>query len=275
MLTNDFLLCLNAFLYGLGGLLALGLVGWLISLKKNDVSIVDSLWSVMFLAAAGIYLAATGFLGTTSLVVVLMVAVWALRLSAYITWRNWGEAEDRRYQEIRARNQPGFHVKSLYLVFWLQAGLAWVISLPLLVTILSNAPFDLIGYLGITVWLAGMFFETVGDWQLARFKADPSNQGKVLDSGLWRYTRHPNYFGNALIWWGFFLLALSAGGWWTIVSPLLMTFLLLKVSVVVLLEKDISTRRPEYRAYIERTNAFFPGPPHKPSVAPNTRGIEI
>jgi steroid 5-alpha reductase family enzyme len=120
-----------------------------------------------------------------------------------------------------------------------------------------------------------MAFEAGGDWQLARFKADPAHRGKVLDSGLWRYTRHPNYFGNALIWWGFFLLALSAGGWWTVVSPALMTFLLLKVSGVVLLEKDISDRRPEYRAYIQRTNAFFPGPPRAPEVTDHPREFRV
>ncbi|MDV7392590.1 DUF1295 domain-containing protein, partial [Arthrospira platensis SPKY1] len=150
-----------------------------------------------------------------------MVGLWALRLSAYITWRNWGEEEDRRYQQIRERNQPGFAYKSLYLVFGLQGVLAWIISLPLLAAIHANAPLDWLAYLGVLVWLVGMAFEAGGDWQLARFKADPAHRGKVLDSGLWRYTRHPNYFGNALVWWGFFLLALSAGGWWAVVAPAL------------------------------------------------------
>jgi steroid 5-alpha reductase family enzyme len=254
---------LNAFLLALGGILAAGFVTWLISLVKRDVSIVDSLWSLMFLLAALIYLATAPEAGATSWLVVVMVGLWAVRLSAYITWRNWGDEEDRRYQQIRARNQPHFAIKSLFLVFVLQGVLAWIISLPLLVAIHGDPPLALPGYLALTLWLAGMVFEAGADWQLARFKADPVNKGKVLDTGLWRYTRHPNYFGNALVWWGFFLLALSAGGWWTVVSPLLMTFLLLKVSGVALLEKDIADRRPEYRAYVQRTNAFFPGPPHE------------
>ena len=108
--------------------------------------------------------------------------------------------------------------------------------------------------------MVGFLFETVGDWQLTRFKANPDNQGKVMDRGLWRSTRHPNYFGEACLWWGTWLIAASAGGWWTIFSPLLMSVLLLKVSGVALLEKDISNRRPAYRDYIARTNAFFPGP---------------
>ena len=185
----------------------------------------------------------------------------ALRLAGYITWRNWGEGEDYRYRQIRQRNQPGFEFKSLYLVFGLQGVLAWIISIPLLVAILHPGEPGGVAYLGVLVWLVGMLFEAVGDYQLARFKADPDNKGKVLDSGLWRYTRHPNYFGNAMIWWGFYLIALSVGGWWTIFAPLLMTFLLLKVSGVVLLEKDIAERRPAYRDYVARTNAFLPGPP--------------
>jgi len=125
----------------------------------------------------------------------------------------------------------------------------------------------LLDYAGMALWLTGMFFEAVGDWQLSRFRKDPLNKGKVLDTGLWRYTRHPNYFGNFTLWWGFYLVALSAGGWWSIISPLLMTLLLLKVSGVALLEKDISGRRPQYQQYIRRTNAFFPGLPRKDTGA--------
>jgi steroid 5-alpha reductase family enzyme len=260
---------ITAFLYALGGILILGLVTWIFSLAKHDVSMVDSLWALMFFLAASVYFGTAPAPGLTSLIVLVMVGLWALRLSAYITWRNWGEGEDRRYQQIRERNQPGFAYKSLYLVFGLQGVLAWIISLPLLTAIHASAPLDWMNSLGILLWLIGMVFEAGGDWQLTRFKADPANQGKVLDSGLWRYTRHPNYFGNALIWWGFFLLALAAGGWWTIVSPLLMTFLLLKVSGVSLLEQDISDRRPAYRAYIQRTNAFFPGPPRSLQATDN------
>ena len=251
---------LDAYLTGLVVILVAGLLSWFVSLVKRDVSIVDSLWAVMFLLAAVAYLASVADPEIRALIVVALVGLWTVRLSTYITWRNWGEDEDQRYQEIRERNQPKFEIKSLYLVFGLQGVLAWVISLPLLAAILSGKPLGLLDAVGILLWTVGMFFEAVGDWQLSRFKADPANKGKVLDTGLWRYTRHPNYFGNACIWWGLYVIALSAGGWWSLISPILMTFLLLKVSGVVLLEKGITERRPAYRDYIERTNAFIPGP---------------
>lgn len=266
---------MTAFLYALAVILAATFVTWIMSLLKRDVSIIDSLWSLLFVLAAGVYLVTAPELNPTTIIVFIMVSLWALRLSAYITWRHWGEAEDRRYQNIRERNQPGFAYKSLYLVFGLQGVLAWIISLPLLVAMHTSAPLDGLSGLGILFWLMGMVFEVGGDWQLARFKADPTHRARVLDTGLWRYTRHPNYFGNALIWWGFFLLALAAGGGWTVISPILMTVLLLKVSGVVLLEKDISDRRPEYRSYIQRTNAFFPGLPHTPEVTDRHREAGI
>jgi len=146
----------------------------------------------------------------------------------------------------------------------LQAGLAWVISLPLLAAINSTTPLGWLDALGVMLWFIGLVFEAGGDWQLSRFKGDPVNRGKVLDTGLWRYTRHPNYFGDFCVWWGFFFIALSSGAWWSVVGPLVMSILLLKVSGVALLEKDIGDRRPDYNAYIQRTNAFFPGPPRAP-----------
>ena len=251
---------LDAWLIALAALLAFGVAGWLVSLPRRDVSIVDSMWSIMFLIAAVCYLFVSGNDSDRAWIVITLVALWALRLAIYITWRNWGEDEDARYQQIRKNNSPNFEWKSLYIVFGLQAGLAWLISLPLLASITATRPLGVLDYLGIAVWFVGFFFESVGDWQLSRFKADPDNKGKVMDSGLWRYTRHPNYFGDFCVWWGFFLIALSAGGWWTFISPILMSFLLLKVSGVAMLEKDIGERRPRYADYIERTNAFFPGP---------------
>jgi len=249
-----------AWLWSGAALLAVAVVFWLISLIRNDVSIVDSLWSLMFLLAAGVYTALAEAPGPRSTLLLVLVAVWAVRLSAYITWRNHGEPEDYRYQQIRRNNEPGFRYKSLYIVFGLQALLAWIIGLPLAAAISGSAELGWLDLAGVGLWGVGVFFEAVGDYQLARFKADPGNRGRVLDSGLWRYTRHPNYFGNFTLWWGFFLLAWSAGAPWTVVSPLLMSFLLLKVSGVALLEKDIGGRRPAYAEYIRRTNAFFPGP---------------
>ncbi len=246
---------------GLAATLALGFGTWVVSLVKRDVSIVDSMWSVLIVAAGITYAAILPQASARAMVALGLAFLWALRLAIYITWRNWGEAEDHRYQAIRRRNDPGFAIKSVYLVFGLQAVLAWIVSMSLLVTAASSRPMNWLDAPGIALVLFGVAFEAAGDWQLARFKSDPANRGRVMDSGLWRYTRHPNYFGEFCVWWGFYLLAASAGGWGAIVSPLLMSVLLLKVSGVGLLEKDIGERRPGYREYIARTNAFFPGPP--------------
>ncbi|HET9695105.1 MAG TPA: DUF1295 domain-containing protein, partial [Steroidobacteraceae bacterium] len=197
-----------------------------------------------------------------TVLVLTLVTLWGLRLAIYLGRRTFGHEEDRRYQAIRRRNDPGFTWKSLYLVFGLQAVLAWVISLPLLGGVAGDPrPLGVLDGLGAALWLLGWSFESVGDWQLARFKADPANAGRVMDRGLWRYTRHPNYFGDFCVWWGFYLVALAAGAWWSIAGPALMTVLLLRVSGVALLERDIGTRRPGYEEYVRRTNAFFPGPP--------------
>ncbi len=256
---------LHLWLAALVVLAAFAFAGWLASLPLRNVSIVDSMWSVMFLLAAVTYaLGRAGPLPPRAVLVLVLVGAWSLRLAGYITWRNRGHGEDFRYQKIRANNEPNFAFKSLYIVFGFQALLAWVISLPLLAGIHSNAPLGALDYAGALLWAIGFVFEAGGDWQLARFKADPANRGKVMDTGLWRYTRHPNYFGDFCIWWGFFLIALSAGGWWSAIGPVLMSVLLLRVSGVALLEKDIGERRPAYRDYVRRTNAFFPGPPRAP-----------
>jgi steroid 5-alpha reductase family enzyme len=251
------------YLAGFSMTLLLLLLTWIVSVFKRDVSIVDSTWSLMFLAMAFVY-TAPGWLDAgldaRALLMLVMVSAWALRLAGYITWRNLGEGEDRRYRAIRRKHEPGFSFKSLYLVFGVQGLLAWFISLPLLAAATGTTPLGLLDALAVLVWLAGFGFETVADAQLSAFKAQPQNRGKVLDSGLWRYTRHPNYFGECVIWWGFYLLAVAAGGWWTLPAPLLMTFLLLRVSGVTLLERDIGERRPAYRDYIRSTNAFIPGP---------------
>jgi steroid 5-alpha reductase family enzyme len=252
---------LSVWLQGLAALGVVALLGWLWSLVRRDVSGVDSLWSLMFVVAGAVYVFRSGSTGPRALWVLGLVALWAVRLCAYITWRNHGQGEDRRYQEIRRRNEPNFALKSLFLVFGFQALLAWVVSLPLLATARGQAPWGPLDALGVGVFGVGLFFEAVGDLQLARFKADPANRGLVMDRGLWRYTRHPNYFGDFCVWWGLFLLGLAAGGVWGIVSPVVMSVLLLRVSGVALLEKDIAERRPKYAEYVRRTSAFFPFPP--------------
>ncbi len=251
---------LYPYLNALAAILAVGVASWLVSVAKKDVSFVDSLWSLFFLVAAAVFAMEAASLSARGTLVLALVAIWALRLSLHITVRNWGESEDYRYQTIRKNNEPGFAFKSLYIVFGLQGVLAWLIALPLLPAITSDAALNVLDIAAVLLWLVGFVFEAGGDYQLARFKAREDSKGRVLDTGLWRYTRHPNYFGDFCIWWSFYLFAVASGGWWSIASPLLMSFLLLKVSGVAMLESTISERRPEYANYIRRTNAFFPGP---------------
>lgn len=254
----------EVYLLGLPVLLVLAVLGWLLSLIQRNVNLVDSLWSLFFLAVAVTYAGLQAEPAPRTMLVLTLVAAWALRLAAHLTLRNWGKPEDRRYQAIRARHTPGFAWKSLYLVFLLQAGLAWLISLPLFVAIVSTAPLGILDAMASAIMLAGLIMETLADLQLTRFKRDPANRGRVLDRGLWRYSRHPNYFGEALVWWGFGLMSLSAAAWWALSSPVLMTYLLLRVSGVPLLEQDMAQRRPAYRDYVARTSSFIPWLPRKP-----------
>jgi steroid 5-alpha reductase family enzyme len=247
-------------LTGLVILLAMSAL-WLVSLLLKDASIVDIFWGTGFVITVWIYFVLTprGF-PPRKWLVSLLVTIWGLRLSLYILWRNWGKAEDFRYRKWRQEAEEQWWWRSYLNVFLLQGILLWIISIPLFAAqILGNparlTPLDLTA---ILVWLIGFFFEAVGDWQLARFKADPTNQGKLMQSGLWHYTRHPNYFGDAAQWWGYFLVAAAAGAWWTIFSPILMTVLLLRVSGVTLLEKSLKDKKPGYQDYIELTSAFTP-----------------
>lgn len=249
-------------------LIAIGLFalwGWLLSLARNNVTHVDSMWSLFFVIAA---FSSAMFMKESSariILVLLLVTLWAIRLFIYLTWRNWGSHEDIRYATIRANNEPNFRLKSLYIVFGLQAVLAWILSISIYGAIASKSidqsALILLDYLGGALFLVGFYWESVADWQLSTFKANPNNKGKVLDTGLWRYSRHPNYFGECCVWWGFYLIALASGAWWAIISPILMTLLLLKVSGVSLLESTIVERRPAYADYIKKTNAFVPGNP--------------
>jgi steroid 5-alpha reductase family enzyme len=251
---------------GLAAMSLLGVAVWVVSYFKTDVSIVDSAWSLLIFSGGVVYAAVLPLTGPRAVPVLALAALWALRLCAHITWRNWGEPEDHRYQAIRARNQPHFEWKSVYLVFFLQAVLAWIVSLSLFAGVAGDSAPGWLDAAGVAVVLFGFVFESVGDWQLAQFKRNPASAGQVMDRGLWRYTRHPNYFGEFCVWWGFYLIALSAGGWWALLSPLLMSVLLMKVSGVTLLEQDIGERRPAYRDYVARTNAFFPGRPKEPGT---------
>jgi steroid 5-alpha reductase family enzyme len=239
----------------------LALVAWAVATARRNVGLVDIFWSLFLLLAAAVYVFFSPDPGARALLTLALVAAWSLRLAGYLAARNWNAPEDHRYRAIRARNETGFAWKSLYIVFGLQAVLAWLVAAPLAAAIGAPGPFGAFDVAGAALVIFGIAWETIGDTQLARFKADAANAGQVMDRGLWRYSRHPNYFGEFCVWWGFFAIALGAGAWWTVLSPLLMSVLLLRVSGVTLLEKDIGERRPAYRDYIVRTNTFFPGPP--------------
>lgn len=240
---------------------ALMLGVWLLSLAKKDASIVDTFWGLGFVLIAAVCCAIGEGYEMRRILVTALTAIWGLRLAGHIFLRNKGRGEDFRYKAMRARHGKRFPVVSLYSVFAVQGLLMWVISLPLQIGETSRLPAKLtwLDWAGATIWLIGFGFESIGDLELARFKADPKNKGKVMDRGLWRFTRHPNYFGDALLWWGLFLIALSTPlGVWTLIGPLIMTGLLMKVSGVALLEKTLVKTKPEYRDYVGRTNAFFP-----------------
>lgn len=234
---------------------------WIASVIKQKSCIIDPFWSLLFLASALWYvIASPGGNELRQWLLLAIVTIWSLRLSIYLFWRNWGKPEDRRYAKWRNEAGKTWWWRSFITVFTLQAAMAWVISVPLLGAAYAGAgrPLGWFDALAVMIWAIGFFFESVGDWQLAAFKANPDNKGKVLDHGVWRYTRHPNYFGDATQWWGFFMLSVAAGVYWTVIGPLFMTALIIKVSGVALLEKDLADSKPKYRDYIERTPAFFP-----------------
>jgi len=238
---------------------------WLFSLARRDAGVADIAWGLLFVVIAWTsYLCGDG--NTPMLIAALLTSVWGLRLTLHIGRRNLAEAEeDRRYTRMR-RKRPGvFWIWSLPMVFLLQGALALIVAMPLYS--LGSADQGSVGFislLGILVFLTGLAFEAIGDAQLTAFRRDPSTSGQVMDRGLWKYTRHPNYFGDATVWWGLWLIAVGSGAaWWTFAGPLLMSYLIVRVSGVKMLEADMAERRPAYRQYMERTSAFIPRPPKR------------
>jgi len=239
-------------------------VTFLVAVRLGRHSVVDVAWGLGFVAVAGTsYLASAGSGDDARRALVLVLtAVWGLRLAAHIAWRSRRQGEDPRYAALLARsagNRTWYAVRSIYLT---QAAAMWFVSLPVQVAAFQTQGLGPVAWAGIVVWATGMFFETVGDHQLQRFRSDPGSRGKVLDTGLWRYTRHPNYFGDACVWWGLWLVAADAWpGALTVLSPVLMTWLLARGTGKPLLEKDIAHRRPGYADYVRRTSGFVPLPP--------------
>lgn len=245
--------------------IAILMVGtWLLSLVLKNASIVDITWGLGFVAVAWSGRIDTDGNAARQWLLTVLVSVWGVRLAGYLFWRNHGKGEDFRYRAMRKRWGQRFGLISLVTVFALQGTLMWIVSLPVQLGQARATAIGPLAYLGAAVWLIGISFEAVGDLQLARFKADPSSAGRVMDQGLWRYTRHPNYFGDSLVWWGIALIAAETGaGAWGLIGAAVMTVLLLKVSGVALLEKSLVKRRDGYREYVARTSAFVPLPPKR------------
>jgi len=236
---------------------------WLASLRLANASIVDMWWGPAFVLALAVYLRFEPPAHPRGWLILGATMLWAVRLAWHIGQRNIGHGEDPRYRAWRDEHGARWWWRSYLQVFVLQAVIAWIVSWPLYHAARGEAPFpSLTDVAGTALFIVGLLFEIVADAQLAAFKRDPASRGQVMDRGLWRYSRHPNYFGEALLWWGFGLIGTSApGGWVGLVGPLLMTFLLLRVSGVALLERSLVKSRPGYADYVARTSAFVPWPP--------------
>lgn len=254
------------YLSGLAVIIAMMTLLWIMSILIRNVSIVDLFWGFGFVLVCLVYFLKTDGLAIRRIVILTMVVLWGLRLSIYLTWRNHGRGEDFRYQKFRKEYGEGsYWWFSFFQVFLLQGVLMWLVSAPLLGSQFYGAGhnFGVLDVIGILLWIIGFIFETGGDLQLARFKADPSSKGKVLDKGFWRYTRHPNYFGDAAVWCGYGFLSLAAGSYIPVFGSLLMIYLIIRISGVALLEKSLKDTKPEYKDYIEKTSAFIPWFPKK------------
>ncbi len=271
---------------------------WGVATLRRDVSIVDIFWGAGFVVVAWASFFAAAQPGWPQVLVACLVSVWGLRLTFYLAWRNWGRGEDYRYRSLRERIGGRFWWLSLPMVFGLQGLLMVIVSLPVQFLMVDGGGVDGDGlmtmttmmmtmatanasadawaspwlWLALLAWIVGFAFETIGDAQLARFQANPDNRGAVMDRGLWRYTRHPNYFGDFVVWWAHFALCAALASpaaqsgpllWLTAIGPMVMSVLLLRVSGVTLVESTIAERRPGYRDYVARTSAFFPRPPRR------------
>jgi steroid 5-alpha reductase family enzyme len=247
-------------LIGLAAVIALFTILWIVSLLVKNSSIVDMWWGPGILLIGLTYAFTSNGTASRGKIVVAMLIVWAIRLAWHIGARNIGHGEDFRYAKWRRERGASWWWFSYFKVFLLQAVIAWIISMPIYSAVTSREPIDLNAwdYAGAILFVIGFLFEAIGDEQLRGFKSNPANKGHVLDSGLWRYTRHPNYFGEAVLWWGFALFSIAAGGYAGVIGPAIMTFLLIRVSGVALLEKTLAETKPGYAEYIANTPAFLP-----------------
>jgi steroid 5-alpha reductase family enzyme len=256
----------TVYLSGFLLVISLMTVLWIASVIVKKASIIDPFWGLGFVIAAVYYYFYSSGDTIRKDVVLALVSIWGLRLFVYLFWRNYGKPEDYRYVQFRKDyGALGYWWVSFFQVFLLQGILLWLISVPLLAAQYYGAghPFGWLDGIAVIFWLVGFSFEAGGDYQLSKFKNNPASKGKVLNTGFWRYTRHPNYFGDACVWWGFALFSVAAGSYMPVLGSVLMTFLLLKVSGVSLLEKTLKITKPGYDSYIRNTNSFFPWFPKK------------
>ena len=256
----------DTFQLGIGLMMAILTGLWLVSLVIKDASIIDIFWGFGFVIIAWFYAFQNDLdsMGIREKLLLAMITIWGLRLTIYLAMRNLGKGEDYRYAQWRKDNGEKWWWLSFIRVFTLQGFLLWIISATYLPSFRITAEMGILEYVGVLLWIIGLFFEAVGDYQLTQFKKNPNNKGKVLDTGVWRYTRHPNYFGDAMIWWGFFLFALAhPHGWMFVFCPIVMTFFLLKISGVAMLEVKLKKSKPQYAEYIRTTSSFIPMPPKK------------
>jgi len=257
---------LNLFFEGALLIISLLTILWLISVFIKNVSIVDIFWGLGFLFINLYYFLASDEFYTRKIILLVLVTLWALRLSIYLAWRNIGKGEDYRYQEFRKKyGEERYWWVSFFQVFLLQGILIVLVSLPLLATNFEtqNDYLNLFDYLAILFWVIGFIFESAGDYQLSKFKMNPNNKGKVLNTGLWKYTRHPNYFGDTMVWWAYAIFSIVSQNYWSFIGSIIMTLLIVKVSGVALLEKSLKDKKLEYLEYIRKTNSFFPWFPKK------------
>jgi len=242
------------------------LAAWLVSLPLRNASIADVIWGGGFVLVAWVtFLTVNHPLDDRQALLVGISTFWGVRLSLHLFWRNHGKPEDERYQAMRARHPNRFGWVSLLTVFGLQGVLMFGVSLPLqLGQLAPRVPLGIFAFVGMALCVMGLFFEVVGDHQLAQFVKNPANKGKTMNVGLWRYTRHPNYFGDSCLWWGLGLIALETQyGVWGLVGPVIITYLLTQVSGVPMLEKAMLKSNPHYKDYMATTSAFIPWPPKK------------
>ena len=272
MIANDVSHSLITLAFGLFTVAAVMAVTLWLAMRKEKLTIVDTAWGLGFIIFAVVSLFVTGYgegMPGPQMFLFLLVLVWGARLAIHLQVRNSGKGEDPRYQQLAEADGRPFAQVALRRVFVPQGVAMWLVATPVMVGMNNEGTGTVQAWLGLVVWAVGMVFETVGDWQLAAFKSDPDNEGKVMDRGLWQYTRHPNYFGDACVWWGIWIVAASSwAGVASIVGPIAMTVFLTRVTGVPLNEKGMRENKPGYDEYVRRTSAFIPMPPKKQAEGP-------